>query len=337
MVGDGSYLMLNSEIATSVMLGPEADHRRARQSRLRLHQPAAAGVRRRAVQQPARDVDRKAAELRSISPPTPPAWARMAEKVDGIAELEAALARARKRRPHLRHRHRDRSRRDDGGRRGVVGRRGAGGLRRAQEVRDARAGTTRQGAAARGNCMSHPPRHQSDRLEQRRPARTRRRHAARDLPGGGRAAGFTGIEKGNKFPTEPTRLQDCCGGYGLTFVSGWYSAPSCKRSVERRDRGDAAASRPAAGVRLRRSWCSPRPAGTVQDSATRRSSDRPRDRRGNGRDYLEAQRARRLDGGAASRCLPSPHGHGDRDAARDRAADGGHRPTASACCSTPAI
>ena len=54
MVGDGSYLMLNSEIATSVMLGQQAHRRRARQPRLRLHQPAAAGVRRRAVQQPAR-------------------------------------------------------------------------------------------------------------------------------------------------------------------------------------------------------------------------------------------------------------------------------------------
>ena len=49
MVGDGTYLMMNSEIATSVMLGPEAHHRGARQSRLRLHQPAAAGDRRRAA------------------------------------------------------------------------------------------------------------------------------------------------------------------------------------------------------------------------------------------------------------------------------------------------
>ena len=45
MVGDGSYLMLNSEIATSVMLGQKLIDRRARQPRLRLHQPAAAGVR----------------------------------------------------------------------------------------------------------------------------------------------------------------------------------------------------------------------------------------------------------------------------------------------------
>ncbi len=34
MVGDGSYLMLNSEIATSVMLGKKLTIVRARQSRL---------------------------------------------------------------------------------------------------------------------------------------------------------------------------------------------------------------------------------------------------------------------------------------------------------------
>ena len=48
MVGDGSYLMMNSEIATSVMLGLKLTHRGARQSRLWLHQPAAALDRRRA-------------------------------------------------------------------------------------------------------------------------------------------------------------------------------------------------------------------------------------------------------------------------------------------------
>ncbi len=42
LVGDGSYLMLNSELATSVMLGLKLTVVRARQPRLRLHQPAAA-------------------------------------------------------------------------------------------------------------------------------------------------------------------------------------------------------------------------------------------------------------------------------------------------------
>ena len=53
MVGDGSYLMMNSELASSVMLGQEADRRAARQPRLWLHQPPAARHRRRKLQQPA--------------------------------------------------------------------------------------------------------------------------------------------------------------------------------------------------------------------------------------------------------------------------------------------
>ena len=39
MVGDGSYLMMNSEIATCGDAGHQDHHRRARQSRLRLHHP----------------------------------------------------------------------------------------------------------------------------------------------------------------------------------------------------------------------------------------------------------------------------------------------------------
>ena len=97
MVGDGSYLMMNSEIATSVMLGAEADHRRARQPRLRLHQPPAARDRRRELQQPVRATPATRRCRRSTSSPMPRASARMAEKVASIAELEAAL-RARPRR-----------------------------------------------------------------------------------------------------------------------------------------------------------------------------------------------------------------------------------------------
>ncbi len=52
MVGDGSYMMLNSEIASSIMLGAKTHHRAARQCRLRLHQPAADGNRRCQLQQP---------------------------------------------------------------------------------------------------------------------------------------------------------------------------------------------------------------------------------------------------------------------------------------------
>ena len=47
-----------------------------------------------------------------------------------------------------------------------------------------------------------------------------------------REAGFTGIEKGNKFPTDPAALQEVLGRHGLTFVSGWYGAALRARSAE---------------------------------------------------------------------------------------------------------
>ena len=66
----------------------EAHRRRARQPRLRLHQPAAAGVRRRAVQQPARGL--RAARRRG------------APAIDFAAHARALGARARERREHRR-------------------------------------------------------------------------------------------------------------------------------------------------------------------------------------------------------------------------------------------
>jgi len=47
-----------------------------------------------------------------------------------------------------------------------------------------------------------------------------------------RQAGFTGIEKGNKFPFEPAALQKVLGRHGLSFVSGWYGAELRRRTVE---------------------------------------------------------------------------------------------------------
>lgn len=47
-----------------------------------------------------------------------------------------------------------------------------------------------------------------------------------------REAGFVGIEKGNKFPTDPDTLQRVLGRHGLIFVSGWYGAQLRVRSVE---------------------------------------------------------------------------------------------------------
>ncbi len=55
-----------------------------------------------------------------------------------------------------------------------------------------------------------------------------------------REAGFTGIEKGNKFPTDPAALQETLGRHGLVFVSGWYGAALRYRTVEQ----EIAAMRP---------------------------------------------------------------------------------------------
>jgi inosose dehydratase len=55
-----------------------------------------------------------------------------------------------------------------------------------------------------------------------------------------RLAGFTGIEKGNKFPADPGALQDILARHGLTFVSGWYGAELRHRDVD----AEIAAMRP---------------------------------------------------------------------------------------------
>jgi len=47
-----------------------------------------------------------------------------------------------------------------------------------------------------------------------------------------REAGFTGIEKGNKFPTDPAALQAVLQRHGLIFVSGWYGAKLRVRDPE---------------------------------------------------------------------------------------------------------
>jgi inosose dehydratase len=47
-----------------------------------------------------------------------------------------------------------------------------------------------------------------------------------------RVAGFTGIEKGNKFPTDPVALQQALARHELAFVSGWYGAELRTRGVE---------------------------------------------------------------------------------------------------------
>jgi myo-inosose-2 dehydratase len=45
-------------------------------------------------------------------------------------------------------------------------------------------------------------------------------------------AGFEGMELGNKFPREPDALKKALAPFGMTCVSGWYSAELLTRSAE---------------------------------------------------------------------------------------------------------
>ena len=77
MVGDGSYLLMNSDIYSSVLTGHEADRRGLRQWRLRRHRPAAAGQGHPVLQQPARPTPAMSASwCGSTSPSTPRRWGR---------------------------------------------------------------------------------------------------------------------------------------------------------------------------------------------------------------------------------------------------------------------
>ncbi len=44
--------------------------------------------------------------------------------------------------------------------------------------------------------------------------------------------GFDGIEKGHKFPTEPTKLAEKLSPHALQFISGWHSLNLLTRSVD---------------------------------------------------------------------------------------------------------
>ena len=89
-----------------------------------------------------------------------------------------------------------------------------------------------------------------------------------------REAGFAGIEKGNKFPADPTALQAVLGRHGLRFVSGWYGAELRRRTVEE----EKEAMRPHLDL-LRACGCQvmvfAETSGTVQGSRGVPVADRP--------------------------------------------------------------
>ena len=89
-----------------------------------------------------------------------------------------------------------------------------------------------------------------------------------------RQAGFTGIEKGNKFPADPVALQRVLGRHGLAFVSGWYGAELRRHTVEQ----EIEAMRPHLDL-LRACGCDvivfAETSGTVQGSRGVPVADRP--------------------------------------------------------------
>lgn len=55
---------------------------------------------------------------------------------------------------------------------------------------------------------------------------------ARILDEAGRQIGFDGIENGHRWPDDPEELRALLSGYGLKFISGWYSTNLLLHSVE---------------------------------------------------------------------------------------------------------
>lgn len=89
-----------------------------------------------------------------------------------------------------------------------------------------------------------------------------------------RQAGFTGIEKGGKFPSDPAALREVLARHGLSLVSGWYGAELRRRSVEQ----EIEAMRPHLDL-LRACGCEvmvlAETSGTVQGSRGTPVADRP--------------------------------------------------------------
>ncbi|HCQ65473.1 MAG TPA: myo-inosose-2 dehydratase [Rhodobacteraceae bacterium] len=54
----------------------------------------------------------------------------------------------------------------------------------------------------------------------------------RILDEAGRQIGFDGIENGHRWPEDPVELRNKLGGFGLKWISGWYSTELLTRSVD---------------------------------------------------------------------------------------------------------
>ena len=337
MVGDGSYLMLNSEIATSVMLGHEA---RRSSCSTTAATAASTGCSRRAAARRSTTCSTIACRARRGVPAIDfAAHARslgaLAEHVNSIAELEAALARARAAdRTYVVVIDTDPLRTTDG-RRLVVG---SGAFprspNRAERAR-ARESSTSTASVASSHVsrevtrqeLGRAHRHQSDLVEQRRPARrsaARRRSKPRSPKA--RRSATRASSSATSFRASPTRCARCSARHGLALRVGLVLGPARAR---RRSPRRSPRSRPhlellaANGAQVMvygevadcdpgrdRSRCTQRPR-FFRDAQWRdvRRARSPR----SARHTLAARRASRL---------PPPHGRVRRDARGRRPADG---------------
>ena len=176
--------------------------------------------------------------------------------------------------------------------------------------------------------MDDPPRRRADRLVQQRPAAARRRHAAGDLPHG--------------EPRRPASPAPRPASSSRWIRRSWarssraHRAEARLRLVLRRAAGAVPSTRRRSGSREQLGTFKALGAPVLVYAETTGSVQNEIDagvcapaahaRRRFPRLWPQADRARRMDGRRRrGHDLSPPHGHGRRDRARDRSADGQYR------------
>ena len=71
-----------------------------------------------------------------------------------------------------------------------------------------------------------------------------------------RAAGYAGVELGNKFPRDAAKLRPILQAHGLALVSGWYSVRLLERDVDAEWRAMRAHFELLHALGLQSRWCS---------------------------------------------------------------------------------
>ncbi len=226
LVGDGSYLMMNSEIATSVAMGLKLTivllDNRGFGCINRLQGSCGGESFNNLLDERAPDID-FAAHARSLG--------AHAQKVTGIRALEAALRASRSI---------DRTTViviDTDPQQSTA----AGGawwdvaVPEVSAQRGRACGArrlSREARRTRRRIHERPHRHQSAHLEQRRPAGARRREQPRDLPHRGARGGLRRRRARQQVSAAAATLRPILQSHGLALVSGWYSGRLLERDAD---------------------------------------------------------------------------------------------------------